>query len=490
MIECFLNKGDSSLFVCGAFLKVNSTYVNGIFEIKNTNWFTLGNGISQFAGSPKCLKSFSEKLFMGGGFLEVENASNTAYLASWNDTNWSGPAGGAAGNDVYDFIVFENKLFVGGEFNSIGGVAGREILAFDGENWLNVGDMDCNWVRALETFNGELFAGGNFGLRKYLGGTDWLDFPGGPDAWVYDMTVDTFNNFLYVGGDFGYIDGGVPSYMAAMWDGFKWNSLGTNLPTAVWFKSMAVYRGDLYIGSGMTNLNDGLEVNCIAFWNGEKWDSVGSGTNNTVAALEVFQDTLYVGGYFNQAGDLPAFGLAKVFVPDTSCSYIKPRVFTVADTFDLIEGQVEVQFYNNNAYVDSWDWYFGSLGTADIKDPAFIFTDTGDFNIQVTVAHSSCVKTASKTIHIRNGVGMEEIESLNFKVYPNPSDNNFTVQLNFSEYKNCQLRITGINGHTKTIIPVESEMTLVKTDGWVIGTYICNLFVDGKLVKSEKLILK
>ncbi|MFH2141790.1 MAG: hypothetical protein ABIJ97_05170 [Bacteroidota bacterium] len=59
----------------------------------------------------------------------------------------------------------------------------------------------------------------------------------------------------------------------------------------------------------------------------------------------------------------------------------------------------------------------------------------------------------------------------------------------------ASIKITGLNGHLKTTIPVIMEAfgtkkTLINTTGWAKGTYVCNLFFDGKLVKSEKMVLK
>ncbi|MFH2142257.1 MAG: hypothetical protein ABIJ97_07540 [Bacteroidota bacterium] len=56
--------------------------------------------------------------------------------------------------------------------------------------------------------------------------------------------------------------------------------------------------------------------------------------------------------------------------------------------------------------------------------------------------------------------------------------------------KSFELKITSLNGHLKTTIPVIQEKTLIKTNGWSNGTYICNLLIDGKVVRSEKMVLK
>ncbi|MBN2683007.1 MAG: T9SS type A sorting domain-containing protein, partial [Bacteroidales bacterium] len=200
-----------------------------------------------------------------------------------------------------------------------------------------------------------------------------------------------------------------------------------------------------------------------------------------------------------------AYGLARWHMPDTSCNYIKPRVQTLTDTFYLNSGGALAQFYNNNAYVDSWSWDFGDSGTANIKDPQHTYTAIGDYEVQVTVSHGSCTKTATKTINVALGSEVRELENLGFKVYPNPTSNNLFVEiaderLRITDYglreddyglliTDYELRITNLNGHTKTTIPITSEKTEINTSGWAKGVYFCNLFMGGKLIRSEKMVL-
>ncbi|MFH2143064.1 MAG: T9SS type A sorting domain-containing protein [Bacteroidota bacterium] len=80
-----------------------------------------------------------------------------------------------------------------------------------------------------------------------------------------------------------------------------------------------------------------------------------------------------------------------------------------------------------------------------------------------------------------------------FKLYPNPSDGNFYAEITppiQGRQGGVSIKITILNGHLKTTIPVTSEKTLINTSGWAKGTYVCNLVIDGKLVRSEKMVLK
>jgi len=74
----------------------------------------------------------------------------------------------------------------------------------------------------------------------------------------------------------------------------------------------------LYAGGPFT-IAGGLEVNCVARWDGTYWSALGGGIGQedfvNVASLAVFDDgtgpALYVGGYFNEAGDASAHSIAR-----------------------------------------------------------------------------------------------------------------------------------------------------------------------------------
>ena len=76
------------------------------------------------------------------------------------------------------------------------------------------------------------------------------------------------------------------------------------------------------------------------------------------------------------------------------------------------------------------------------------------------------------------------------QISPNPSSHDFTVKTTLSDYKNAEIKIADLNGHLKDVIPVMGETTIIPTKGWKPGVYVCNLFIEGKLVKTEKLVFE
>ncbi|MBN2775989.1 MAG: PKD domain-containing protein [Bacteroidales bacterium] len=475
---------DDELYIGGAFAKANSFDVNSIVKWNGDtiNSFSLG-----VYGTVFTISIYQDTLYVGGDFPHASNQPNTANLAVWNGTNWQTAPIGKPGGAVYDFCVFRDTLYISGNFSTISYVNYDKIAAYSNGIKINIGDMGM-WTRALAVLNGDLYAGGYYGLRRHISGTEWETLPVQTNGDVRDMITDTINSFLYVGGFFTEIEG-VASYGNAMWDGFNWNTMGDYCTMSPMYQALAVYRGDLYVSG--RHIGEGEDIRLsIDRWDGEQWDSIGGSFNESILSLEVFRDTLIIGGAFTLSNDIPVYGLAKLYMPDNGCDYLKPRINTWADTFYLEGGEVDVNLYNNNPYADSWEWDFGTSQTGNERNPVHTYTQVGEYNVQVTVTDGECVKTANKTIYIELGSELQEFEQIEMQIFPNPSSKDFTLIVNLPDYKNAEIKIAGLNGHLKSDIPVTGETTEIVTKGWSAGTYICNLFIEEKLIKTEKLVFE
>ncbi|MGC9424141.1 PKD domain-containing protein, partial [Vibrio sp.] len=449
-------------------------------------------------------EKYKGKLFVGGSMAwEVNDIPNTQYLAYYDSTGWNGIEGGQCWGKPIDFLVYEDTLFLAGEIGQISNIEFGQIAAYHNGEWIHIGDMNCNFIYTLEVFNDTLYAGGNIGLRKRTGATTWENIiPSG--NYVRDMVVDSINNLLYVAGYFTNV-GNVQARTVAYFDGFKWHSTGVDV-IGEWVSEhgMAIYRGDLYAGGWWDEINE-VTMNRVTRFDGENWHPLGWGCDNTVRTMAVYQDTLIVGGYFHQVyqeyGDsLRAYALAKWYMPDTGCNYIRPLIHSYKhysipkDTFYLNNGQAEVHFYNNNAYADSWQWDFGDGGTSDVQEPVHTYTDTGEYEVSVTVTDDGCEKTASKTVHIRYPVGIDDKKLPVMSLYPNPTEGNFILELEnnalLSQAGKLTLEVSNMQGQHVYSTAIHQRKTTIPSSTWPRGTYICKLYHTGNLLSSDKMVLE
>jgi len=494
MVYSFYSE-DNILYVGGGFKYGGGTLLNSVGKWNGIQWESLGSGINACAGGVKCFARFNCRLYAGGGFPWVQDIPNTQYIAKWDGINWYGLENsyGEVSHFVWDMVIYDNMLILGGTFGSIGSTHFWHIAAYNGIDFINIGSLPTE-VHALAVYNGELYAGGMwYSLKKYNGST-WEDVGGHTSYYIQAMKVDTFNNFLYVGGGFHIVDDTILTDGVAIWNGFYWEKVGYGNGYGGECHSLELYRGDIYAGLQWDTIG-GVYTGFLARWDGQNWHAAGDTVLWSIYALEVFNDELYVGGslYDDSAGIARGTLGSWYMPPDTTCKYIKPRVYALADTFYLSQGSADVQFYNNNAYVDSWQWDFGDTGTDTIQSPVHTYTDTGTYNVSVTVQHNTCIKTATKTITILDNTGIKDIniKELGFKLYPNPTDNSFFIETNLPYNVKGQIKIMGLNGQTKQeYLLQQGQNTInVSTDSWTSGTYVCNLIIDNKLVKSKKMVL-
>jgi hypothetical protein len=179
-------------------------------------------------------------------------------------------------NSVLALTEWDGKLIAGGYFTEAGGIPAAYVAAWDGQAWASLGSGMNDRVRGLTVFQGKLVACGSFTIA-----------------------------------------GGNPANRIAMWDGASWAPLGSGLDNRA--DAVGVYGDHLYVGGFFLNAG-GQTVNRIAKWDGSSWSPLGSGIDGcsnqigsvlAVRILGVHAGSLFVGGRFNNAGQKPAYYLAR-----------------------------------------------------------------------------------------------------------------------------------------------------------------------------------
>lgn len=91
-------------------------------------------------------------------------------------------------------------------------------------------------------------------------------------------------------------------------------------------------------------------------------------------------------------------------------------------------------------------------------------------------------------IENQNTIGVEELTTGDFLIYPNPSEGKFTISLN-TEFSNAQMQITDLSGrNVLKRMELLSQKTLVEFNH-PSGIYLLKIFIDGKK-KIKRLVLK
>lgn len=263
-----------------------------------------------------------ELLIVGGGF-SAAGAVPLSYIGAWDGSAWTSVGGGVSsdpyGTYVKALTTFQGDLFVGGRFPSAGGRTVNNIARWDGTAWHALGtgllNPDYPWdvaAGSLLTYNDELIVAGFF---PYAGGiyansiagwngASWR--PLGPPGWVQVNDMIVFQGQLIAAGSFRAADN-LPFTGMMAWNGASWQPFPSDL-TGIYV--LGQYDGNLIAGGDFISAG-GQPANHIAKWDGASWSELGGGMNDIPLAMAVYKNELIVGGQFIRANDQPFSHIAR-----------------------------------------------------------------------------------------------------------------------------------------------------------------------------------
>jgi trimeric autotransporter adhesin len=117
---------------------------------------------------------------------------------------------------------------------------------------------------------------------------------------------------LYVGGNFTNAGGHSTADRIARWNGTAWSAIGNTPLTNGQVFAIAYHAGKVYVGGTFQNAGGQANADFLAAWNGTTWsspcNSPGSDPAITanVNALQIVDNTLYVGGSFQDGAGIAA----------------------------------------------------------------------------------------------------------------------------------------------------------------------------------------
>src|SRR5688572_29650461 len=230
----------------------------------------------------------------------------------------SGTIDASAWNLVSDLAAGEPPRF------EPAGESTNDVVSPDGVEWQALGGsgngpLSAN-VRTMVISGGNLFVGGHFtnaaGIPEadYIArwdGSAWSALGGAGNgvlnSGVSSLALSGVN--LYVGGYFTDAAGIAQGDYVAVWNGASWSALGgaANGALGNTVYALAVSGDSVYVGGAFLNAAGIAEADNVARWNGAAWSALGGSGNGAVSshvfALAVSGSVVYVGGSFqNTAG--------------------------------------------------------------------------------------------------------------------------------------------------------------------------------------------
>lgn len=418
-VHC-LEVWEGQLVLAGGIDSISGVDSQGIALFDGSNFYPLGH----VGGTIKSMAVYDEDLIILN-HISVIGVDSSASVARWDGENWFG-MGVDESEIIEDAIVFNEILFVAGEFTEFGNADDLSGMAsWNGEQWLNVGGCIGGDVLALETFNDSLLLGGYFsqgslgdpmpGLAAYDEDLETVPFHGGMSGTLYDMITDPVSGNLVLAGNFSnYVTEDLLMYPArwvCQWDGQEWSKLGIDT-LSTHPLTIEVYRDQIYAGGHFKHVykpnGDTLLVNHIARFDGIEWQALDEGIDWNVLDMEVYNDELYV---------------------------VSPTLDTIVGSGEAVNGIAK--------------WY--------------MHPDSVTWGVSVPE------------------IALEKRKILN--AFPNPNDGQFSVELR--ERVNGLLILTDLNGRQLRRLEIANELRVeFELDDLPKGMYLVNL-VQGGVVKEN-----
>ncbi len=234
--------------------------------------------------------------------------------------NWQSVSDEIISGSVYSLYhdTLEGALFVGGDFQGIGGNnSQRSIAMWRGNQWYSLenGLNSYQWpasIRGIIRYNDEIYVCGAItdadglvcnGIAKWDGfqwssvGEGLLDYDDNP-AFTFNLRV--IQGELYACGQI-FSAGNITANGIAKWNGTSWSDVhefpffdenGDVITDCIIYNDELYVCGSFYAGSGTGMLG-------IAKWNGSNWVGVGPIGVGQASCMAVYNGKLFVGGYFS-----------------------------------------------------------------------------------------------------------------------------------------------------------------------------------------------
>ena len=423
-------------------LTVTIFLITILFSAKGQTWSAVGTGLSNTSGSIRAMCEYKGELYVGGYFDSIAGM-HVQSLAKWNGIAWDSVPGmtSFAGLDIVAMAVYHNELVITGD----------QTRKWNGTSWSILGGWINNFPYSLEVYNDELYIAGSFdhadgiptgGIARWDGLVwDSVSGPGLSTSFGdYGSALQTFNGELYLGGNFGKVNS-LTARSIAKWNGSVWDTVGS-INGYSQLQSLCGYNNKMYGGGSITISNNPIQ-RYIVSWDSLVCDSVGLGINNAPNSMVVYNNELYAAGDFDTAGGTQTLGIARW--NDVSwnsvgtglelfLTNIDTLIFLPHDTvLSKKEHIYSMCVYNNELYVG---------GT---------FTKMGGVN-------TNCIAKW----HIVGASVNEIINNTDFALYPNPATNQISIEFESLFQQNYLIEIRNVLGqivYSETIKNVSGKQT-------------------------------
>lgn len=432
---------------------------------------------------------------------------------------------------AYYFDSTANTLYVGGVFDTLQGVAAKNIIKWDGTSWTAMGAGFNQAVYVITKYNGEIYAAGEFDssgttpfkqpIAKW-NGTQWLQLDTIHQfntnsmgfLWaIHDMVE--WNGSLIAAGNFNCLQNNLFARSIARWNGNTWYAIAPLYcdlysPART---SLSVFQNDLYIGIGVGGAIDSCTSSgqpssnvwsfmkyvpvCSTFVEvgGGVWPP-GGGVND----LQVYNGSLYlaIGVFPPWAGNFITRFDGTNFFPMNTGFNDNAETLTEYQGQLVAAGRFTADGTNTQplAHVAVWDgsnwnllpggcdlnsWVYKIYGHDSLLFAFGVFDSCGVNPVNNSVVYPSTITELHEFLPKKKN---------KMDVFPNPANQQFTIIVSeYVESSKNEILINDITGREISRTTMKSSSGEVNASIWQTGLYIAKQLVNGEIKSTSKIII-
>lgn len=161
------------------------------------------------------------------------------------------------------------------------------------------------------------------------------------------LYVDTSQNKLIILGKFTKLNDTISARGIVAWDGQNYEIFGTGFDDdqTLYTQTLAdviKYKDNLYVG-GYFNKAGNIFTKYLVKWDGIQWDSLPKRLDNGVMCFKNIQDTLFIAGSLKKVGNIDVEGIVKF---DGTNFYTLPSFYPYEVQYISV-----IEYYNGHLYV-------------------------------------------------------------------------------------------------------------------------------------------
>ena len=171
----------------------------------------------------------------------------------------------------------------------------------------------------------------------------------------------------------------------------------------------------------------------------------------------------------------------------------KSDLFPVTSSSDSLictTDTISFSINGNNQTPLNAKWYFGDGDTSNLQNPTHTYSKPGTYFVTLIVSNGTCTITLNRQVKVYSGIGLEEGEIVDMRVYPVPADQR--LELEWSSH-NIMISLQVHDASGKLLLQKDissNESETINVSSYPTGMYILRMTDEFGNISHRKFTIR